>query len=581
MFFFYLYSFLASLNICFLHSEDDTIQFLKDKIHSTPNESLFYNSFLNLYKSENSNRDKKFFSNLIRYSQVLSSEVSNFESFNFYLKDLDGMLNLDPIKFKAKFLITKDDIPWCFIYPLNDPLQIFQDIESKLKILDDRSFINKLKGADALTWVTTVFRLEKYQKGCVNKINIKGVEYCFPDSKMIFYKFGNSELRYSVNNFGSSNFPGYTDWYNSKREFAISNLNTGQYVQNLITTTNDQNLKNFYKNIFLLYKSASNKIYLDYIIKNIDEVVFLDDIKLNLDSLKIPKVYGLFFDYKVVLILTKQGNIWFFAYPLKNDPVDVFDLIQNKLLDVSQNDFKSSMKNADASSWALSLYKFKKDSNGNFIGGNKDVVFKRIKTPLRLPEVTSKLILDNFGSRGYYLSKNDKSLDSHFKIFIDWSEHFKNNHKQIVEFLINNFPNNKTTVFVKTPEGQQQISLDDLIINKKIVTYLEPHQNSSFNNLKSLLIKKADSNKENAQIVFLTRNPKTTFGDFNFRNDEELYEFKKDIYDMDLTLIQIEGPPVDFFLKLFDFEEYSKPSVGYHRLDYENTSKLKFPIFGD
>lgn len=582
MVFFYLFSFLASFNICFLHSEDDTIQFLKNKILLSPDDSLFYNSFLNLYKSDNSNRDKKLFSNLIRHSQVLSSEVSNFDSFNFYLKDLDGRLNLDPIKFKTKFLITKDDIPWCFIYPLNDPLQIFQDIESKLKILDDRSFINKLKGADALTWATTVFKLEKYQNDVGIKINIKGIDYCFPNSKSLFYKFGSSDLRYSNNNFTDHSFQIYTDWVKNNQRFDYLNLDTDRYIKKLIIDSTDLRLKSFYTNFYALYKAGRNKTLHGNIIKNIDEIIFLQNTNVSLASLGIIGLNpGSSFNYTVALVLTKQKNIWVFAYPFDNTPVAIFETIQKRLVNVEKYDFKNSMNMQDANSWAISLFKLKNDAGGGVKNGINIVSFKKIKDPVKIPDITSKLILDNFGSRGYYVSKNDKSVDSHFKIFIDWSEHFKNNHKQIVEFLINNFPNNKTTVFVKTPEGQQQISLNDLIINKKIVTYLEPHQSSSFNNLKSVLIKKSGSNQENAQIVFLTRNPKTTFGDFNFRNDEEFYEFKKDIYDMDLTLIQIEGPPVDFFLKLFDFEEYTKPSVGYHILDYENTSKLKFPIFGD
>ena len=43
----------------------------------------------------------------------------------------------------------------------------------------------------------------------------------------------------------------------------------------------------------------------------------------------------------------------------------------------------------------------------------------------------------------------------------------------------------------------------------------------------------------------------------------------------------MEGPAVESFYKIFDFDEYQKPSVGYHQLDYDNTNKLKFPIFGN
>lgn len=577
------YSCLFSL-VCifsFFHSEDETVVFLKDKIKSSPNNSLFYSSFLNLYNSDNSTSDKKFYSNIIKNSILFNPKNSDFDTFSFYLNDVNDRLKLDPIKFNLKLLLTKDDVPWCFIYPSENPFHIFQDIESKLKVFDDGAYMKRLRGVDASTWVTTVFKLEKYENGACTKVNIKGVDYCFPNSKSLFFKFGSSELRYSNNTFTDHGFDTYTDWYKNKQRFDFLNLATDKYIQNLINNSTDFNLRSFYTNFLTLYKSGKNKNLHDNIIKNIDDIIFLQNTNVTLGSLGIVGLNpGSSFNYRVALILTKQKNIWVFAYPVDNTPVEIFQTIQNRLVNVEKNDFKNSMKLQDANSWSICLFKLKKDAGGGIKNGINMVSFKKLKDPVLIPDITSKLILDNFGVTGFDSSEN-KLADLHFQIYIDWSEHLKNNHGPLVNFLINNFPNNKTSLFIKTPEGKQQLVLDDLIGKKKLITYLEPHRNSSFKNIQSIFKEFTPNSKSNDQIVFITRNPITTLGEMKFRNDDEYQEFKKNIYEFNISVIQMEGPAVESFYKIFDFDEYQKPSVGYHQLDYDNTNKLKFPIFGN
>ena len=65
MIFFYSCLFSLVSTCSFIQSEDETIVFLKDKIKSFPNDSVFYNAYLNLYKSENSKRDKNFYANIL------------------------------------------------------------------------------------------------------------------------------------------------------------------------------------------------------------------------------------------------------------------------------------------------------------------------------------------------------------------------------------------------------------------------------------------------------------------------------------------------------------------------------------
>ena len=341
------------------------------------------------------------------------------------------------------------------------------------------------------------------------------------------------------------------------------------------------NLRSFYTNFLALYNSGKNKNLHDNIIKNIDEIIFLQNTNVSLGSLGIVGLNpGSSFNYRIALVLTKQKNIWVFAYPVDNKPVEIFQTIQNRLVNVEKNDFKNSMKMQDANSWSICLFKLKKDAGGGIKNGINMVSFKKLKDPVIIPEITSKLILDNFGVTGFDSSEN-KLADLHFQIYIDWSEHLKNNHEPLVNFLINNFPNNKTSLFIKTPEGKQQLVLDDLIGKKKLITYLEPHQNSSFKNIQSIFNDFSSNSKSNDQIVFITRNPKTTLGEIKFRNDDDYQEFKKNIYGFNISVIQMEGPAVESFYKFFDFDEYQKPSVGYHQLDYDNTNKLKFPIFGN
>jgi len=582
MIFFYSCLFSLVSTCSFIQSEDETIVFLKDKIKCFPNDSVFYNAYLNLYKSENSKRDKNFYANIIRNSKLFDPKIADFDSFSFYLNDINDSLKLDPIKFNLKLFLTKDDVPWCFIYPSKDPFQIYQDIESKLKVLDDRAYINKLRGVDASTWATTVFKLERYQNGAGIKVNIKGVDYCFPNSKSLFFKFGSSELRYSNNTFTDHGFVTYTDWYKNKQRFDFLNLATDKYIKNLINNNNnDLNLRSFYTNFLVLYNSGRNKNLHDNIIKNIDEIIFLQNSNVSLGSLGIVGLNpGSSFNYRIALLLTKQKNIWVFAYPVDNTPVEIFQTIQNRLVNVEKNDFKNSMKMQDANSWSICLFKLKKDAGGGIKNGINMVSFKKLKDPVLIPDITSKLVIDNFGVTGFDSSEN-KLADLHFQIYIDWSEHLKNNHEPLVNFLINNFPNNKTSLFIKTPEGKQPLVLDDLIGKKKLITYIEPHRNSSFKNIQSIFTEFTPNSKRNDQIVFITRNPLTTLGETKFRNDDEYQEFKKNIYEFNISVIQMEGPAVESFYKIFDFDEYQKPSVGYHQLDYENTNKLKFPIFGN
>lgn len=575
----YIYCFVTLF--CFLQLEDETIIFLKDKINNISDDSKFYQSFLNLYKSENSLKDKKFYSNLIINSKIFAPKILGFDSFDFYIKDINENLNLEPIKFNAKIFLTKEDVPWCFIYPVKDPIQIFEDIQSKLNMLGDRSYFEKLRGADALTWATTVFKLEKYQNDVGIKINIKGIDYCFPNSKSLFYKFGSSELRYSNNNFTDHRFQIYTDWVKNNQRFDFLNLDTDRYIQKLIIDSSDLRLKSFYTNFYTFYKAGRNKTLHGNIIKNIDEIIFLQNTNVSLGSLGIVGLNpGSSFNYSVALVLTKQKNIWVFAYPVDNTPVEIFETIQNRLVNLGKNDFKNSMNKQDANSWAISLFKLKNDAGGGIKNGINIVSFKKIKDPVKIPEITSKLILDNFGVSGFDSYEN-KLADLHFQIYIDWSEHLKNNHEPLVNFLINNFPNNKTSLFIKTPEGKQQLVLDDLIGKKKLITYLEPHSNSSFKNIKSIFKEFSPNSKSNDQIVFITRNPITTLGEMKFRNDDEFQELKKNIYDFNISVIQMEGPAVESFYEIFDFDEYQKPSVGYHQLDYDNINKLKFSIFGN